>query len=316
MTNMLKYSQAKWSMPFLFTTNSFFILALNSLLEGKSTIDYVFGSPKCKWAGGRVSNIAISSPKFIEKTVKGIINYNITPAFTFTNTGLTKEDINDKLCNEILKIISDYNCEVIIVSDLLYDYIREKFPNIKICASILKSNHINIKDIDETDHINSLIDKYDRVVIRPEYAINHNFDFSGLKDTSNLEILVNQYCAFDCYNSHIDYRIQELFDKGLISLEKMSECTHKICPRENNIIKKTNELTDKEVQKCIDSGITKLKLQGRHYGYNTMLYELFAYYFDSKINRKETEEKIDKLMLEFMKNSAELQLYSLICKKS
>ena len=308
---MYKFNNIGWSMTLLFTNNSFFIPLLYNL-TGNETINYVYGSPKCCWSGGRLSNINIKSINFIEKIIYKIKDYNVIPSFTFTNTGITKELLKDEFCNILLKIISESNSEIILVSELLYEHIKNKYPNIKLCASVLKSTYQNIKDKDETQHINALIEKYDRVVIRPEYAIEKNGNFNGIKDISKIELIVNQACAMNCDCANEDYRLIELLDRGLITQEEYETKITKICPRDSGRVKETNIIPEVLINKCIKAGVTKLKINGRHLTFDELFIVLNNYFFSSNIDKNELKNKINNYILSTFKKNAGIQLQSLI----
>ncbi len=312
--NIFRFNNIEWSMPFLFTGNSSLIPIFYHFFKNKS-IKYVYGSPKCLWSGGRLSHITSKNIKFIEEIIYNIKKYNVTPSFTFTNTNLTKEMLDDKFCNELLRLINESNSEIILVSDLLYKHIKNKYPNIKLCASVLQSPYQIIKNKNESEHINKLTNKYDRVVIRPEYAINNNGDFSAIKDISKIELIVNQNCAMNCYCSNSDYKLIEMYDKGVISKQDFEKEYPKVCPRDNGIIKEINTLPNYLTNKCIEAGITKLKLNGRHLRFNDLLIALKMFFFSEEISENELQQKIDDYILSFVKNNADMQLYSLLCKR-
>ncbi len=313
MLQILKYPDIKWSMPFLFC-NDLFIPTLHNLLGNNHSIKYVYGTPNCKWAGGRISQYNIRSLKLIERIISNIISYNITPVFTFTNTNLRKDDIKDTFCNELLKIISCSNCEVIIVSNLLYNHIKEKFPDIKLVSSVINSTYSKVKAIDETEHINNLLDKFDRVVIRPEFAINKNYNFNDLKDISRIELLINQNCTPNCPNSDIHYHIFDLYNNKIINQNNYNNCIKKVCPRENNPYLSTNSLTHYQIQNCINADITNLKLQGRNFDFKSMLEELFLYFFSNNADKNKIKTRIDEIISSIIKESPELQIHSLFIK--
>lgn len=308
---MYKYENVNWSMPFLFTEGSLLIPILYSLFKNE-TIKYVYGAPRCNWSGGRPSNVGIKNLKLIERIIYKIKEYDVTPSFTFTNTGITKELLKDDFCNSLLKIIAESGSEVILVSDLLYEHVKNKYPNIRLCASVLQSTFQNIKGKNEAEHINKLTDKYDRVVIRPEYAIIKDGDFSEIKDVSKLELVVNQGCAMNCYCANDEYRLIEYLDKGLITHEEFQEKASKICPRDTGIIKETNLVPENLVNKCIQAGITKLKLNGRHVNFNNLITVLNNYFFSDKTNEKELKEKINDYIVSTTTEKASSQIHAIL----
>lgn len=292
---LFRYSEARWSMPFLFTKNHFFVEIMYKLLGKNHNIDYVYGAPACAWNGGRVTDYKIANLDFIEKELEKIASFYMTPTFTFNNSSITMDDLQDEYCNKLLKIISKTNSEVIIMSELLFKYIKDKYSNIKICASVIKSTYQDVKKIDETNYINSLTKKYDRVVIRPEYVIYNYNNLSAINDKSKIEILVNQHCARNCSKSMIDYKLIELHNKGIITREQLYNTSRKICPISRNNKVLTNCLNEKEIKCCLNAGISQFKLQGRNLASETVLSELMKYFFSENIDKK--------LLLDILQNT-------------
>ena len=60
--------------------------------------------------------------------------YGISARLTFSNSLLTEGHLSDKKCNDLCRLFdagSKIRNGVIIYSDLLLDYIKEKYPNLK-----------------------------------------------------------------------------------------------------------------------------------------------------------------------------------------
>lgn len=64
--------------------------------------------------------------------------YGISARLTFSNSLLTKKHLSDKKCNDLCRLFdagSKIRNGVIIYSDLLLDYIKEKYPNLYFVSS-------------------------------------------------------------------------------------------------------------------------------------------------------------------------------------
>ena len=90
-----------------------------------------YGAPSdCIWGGGRTSfgdHDPLEALSLMEK-------YGISARLTFSNSLLTKKHLSDKKCNDLCRLFdagSKIRNGVIIYSDLLLDYIKEKYPNLK-----------------------------------------------------------------------------------------------------------------------------------------------------------------------------------------
>ena len=86
--------------------------------------------------------------------------------FTFTNPLITEEHLNDKFCNDVMRMADNGLNEVIVNSPILEEYIREKYPSYKITSS-------TCKQIEDFDALSAELDKdYSLVVL--DYNWNNN----------------------------------------------------------------------------------------------------------------------------------------------
>lgn len=194
--------------------------------------------------------------------------------------------------NNLLNILSDIDCEIILSSDLLYEYIKSKYPNIKLVASVIKSIYETTQNIDETEYINSLLAKYDRVVIRSEYFLENKNKIKLLNNLNKIELLVNQNCAYNCLNSKAHYALFEKYNRGKLSYSDVIRFAQNICPRFDNPNVKLNTLGHSDVVEAINLGITNLKLQGRMLPFDAMIKELYQHFFNDKYDYEFFRSKI------------------------
>lgn len=313
-SSFIKYSSVSWSMPFLFSNSALFVPILKEIIgEEFSSIANAYGSPFCLWSGGRPTPLKLKNMQVVEKTIYSLLEYNVIPSFTLTNNILTKKDLNDCYCNELLRIISESGSQIVVASDLLYEYIKDKYPDIKLVSSVIKFLSENIKDIDnETEYINTLIDKYDRVVVRSEYISNEEKNLKDIKDLSKLVVLVNSTCEVDCPVANKHYNLISSFFKEEITYNEGFNLFVKFCPKVINPSMKANTLSSEDIQNAIDSGITHLKLQGRQVEFNEMFSILCRNFFKETVNKDELKERIDKFCSNKLQNSLDLQMYSMI----
>ena len=164
-------------------------------------ISSVYGSPEgCLWGGGRTGN-GDADPL----EVLSLMNeYGISSRLTFSNSLLKKEHLEDKKCNKLCKIFSEKNTPrashvkngVIIYSDLLKDYIKEKYPELYLVSSTTKV----ITDFDE---FKAELDEKTFDFVVPDFRLNK--EFSKLSELSKnqkdkVEFLCNECCDFKCKN--------------------------------------------------------------------------------------------------------------------
>ncbi len=170
-------------------------------------IGSVYGTfPTSMWNGGRSFGGRID-PKTIEAIIKQFNDRNIPLRFTFTNPKIKLEHLKDPFCNTCMKMANNGMNEVIVVSSLLEDYIRMKYPEYKITSSTCKQ----LEDISE---LSEELDKdYNLVVL--DYNWNNKFEeLEKLPHKEKCEFLVNACCVPACkkrkeHYEHVgDYQIK------------------------------------------------------------------------------------------------------------
>ena len=153
-------------------------------------IGAVYGSfPGAIWNGGRLmcGGTVIQN---IENIINQFNELDMPIRFTFTNSLLQKEHLNDTYCNLIMESANNGMNEVIVNSPILEDYLRNKYPNFKYILSTTRCER-NI------DTINDYTKQYDLIVT--DYRDNINLDFlSQIQDKSKIELLVNSYFDPNC----------------------------------------------------------------------------------------------------------------------
>ncbi len=243
----------------------------------------VFGSfPGAVWNGGR--NVPGNyDPKMNERIMKEFNSRGIPLRFTFTNPLVNEKHLTDKPCNEILKMAENGMNEVIVMSPVLEQYIRENYPGYKLTSSTCKQ----IRDMDD---LNRELEKdYNLVVL--DYNWNNRFDdIELIKEKSRCEILVNACCQPACKRRGDHYREIGKYQIELCSCAQSGlniggqnivsepfECQY----MDYNIymIKEfpTHISPDDIENRYVPMGFRQFKLEGRSIGDIKML-EMYIYY--------------------------------------
>lgn len=257
--------------------------------------------PQSLWNGGR-----LISSRFDKKTAKIIVEQfdklGIPLRFTFTNPTLVEEDLKDDFCNYILKIAENGKNGVIVVSPLLEDYIRSRYPGYKITSSTCK----RITDIDK---LNEELDRsYDIVVI--DYDFNNNFELlEKINNKEKCEILVNACCRPNCPNRSNHYRDMGSVQKALCQYVasrskvpfdkkryKVSDENSENCPYMTydavDVRQHSTHISPEDIfEKYIPMGFNQFKIEGRTAGVFNLV-EYYVYYMVKPEYR-------DKARLEF-----------------
>ena len=157
-------------------------------------IGSVYGAPAdCIWGGGRVG-FGDADPR---KVLNLMNRYGISSRLTFSNSLLTEEHLTDRKCNTLCTLFEqdgDVRNGVIVHSDLLMNFLREKYPRLYLVSSTTKVLTEFSDFLKETER-----EEFAYVV--PDFRLNKAFEKlagmpAGLKDRT--EFLCNECCSFTC----------------------------------------------------------------------------------------------------------------------
>ena len=288
---------AKFHLPGLTRNFSFNVIFTQMLKncpeyfrEGVQIASFFGTFPPAVWNGGR-SVKGKCDEGFIKQVIRVYNDLGIPVRFTFTNPCITEELLHDEFCNRILDIAYNDMNEVIVNSQLLEDYIRDKYPNYKLTSSTCK----RLDSIEGP--ISELKKDYSIVVL--DYDLNNKFDLLEKipqEDRGRVEILCNTLCNANCkmrkehyrligeytiaYNEYVKSGKTTPFDVN--DYYKINEVNSINCEcRERNafdIRKLPNHVTPDDIwDKYIPMGFEQFKLEGRTAG-RIFLTENYLYY--------------------------------------
>ena len=238
-------------------------------------IGSVYGAPgDAIWGGGRVG-YGDADPKDVAKLMA---EYNISARLTFSNSLLREEHLSNKECNALCRLF-EHNGKsengIIIYSDLLLDYIKDKYPDFYFVSSTTKV----LTEFD--DFIKELNrDEYKYVV--PDFRLNNRFDkLSGLskEQKDKTEFLSNECCYFGCPDRKNCYEN--------VSRKSLGEnCDEHMCVsptaergyRFSDAMKNPGFIGNRDItDKYVPMGFTNFKIEGRSLG-SAMILEFLLYY--------------------------------------
>ena len=275
--SIIKYPEVKWSIPVLFS-NDEYILSVSRVMKRlglPNPLTYTYGMVPSLWTGGRHSSVRTQDKKIISHVLEKVIEAGSIPTFTMSRYDIEESELNDEFCNWLLDFGVAHGCNFIMTSDLLYNHIKSRYPEAKCVASVLKPIYeLDKQSLSETDFYNMLLDKFDRVVVRPEYSLDTLLkDYDKLSDLSKIEVLVNQVCVPNCKVAIEEHLSIPKADWSEFNNEKFEVKT--VCPRsilEKNKSKRvhldypTLMFTEEQINNIVyNIGIKNLKLQGRNY---------------------------------------------------
>ncbi len=191
-----------YHLPGLFEFYEFYKVFLQLFREHREyfydwcEIGSIYGAPGgCLWGGGRVG-FGDESPQNVAALMR---EYDISARLTFSNSLLRGEHLSDKLCNELCALFErNGNTEngVIIYSDLLLEYIKERHPGFYFVSSTTKV-------ITEFDRFEEELKREDFRFVVPDFRLNKELErLESLPDElkQKTEFLCNECCWYDCYD--------------------------------------------------------------------------------------------------------------------
>lgn len=272
--------KAIYHLPGLFEFYDFYKLFLPIFYEHRDyfydwcEIGSIYGAPSdCIWGGGRIGFGDADA-----KLVKGLLDkYNISARLTFSNSLIEKEHLLDSPCNKLCALFNDSSCRngVIIYSDILLEYIREKYQDLYFVSTTTKV----ITDFN--DFINEL-NREDYKYVVPDFRLNKQFPkLKNLspKQKAKVEFLCNECCSFGCTDRKACYEN--------VSRKALGEtCEEHVCrapqAKEGYLFSKamTNPgfIGISDIQNTyLPMGLNNFKIEGRGLG-SALLLEFILYY--------------------------------------
>ena len=233
-------------------------------------LDGVFGGQPCAWHSGRVVREPIPLNCLEEKlhsTFDAYTKRGISCRLNFSAPDVDTKMLSDKRSNMLLRILAEHNTNaenphgVIVSADCLRDYVRDKFPALRITASVIKTAYAHPEQKETPDWFNMLAESYDMVVVRSDCNLSISF-LSQLEPKSKMEIILNSECVVHCPMRIPHYQLMQDVSRGDMSampkfMELMQKC------REQKKEKPNIYLTDTQIENIHQIGFRNFKLAGR-----------------------------------------------------
>jgi len=224
--------------------------------------------PPSMWNGGRNSRGDQCGPEYVNMVIQSLDAWGVSVRFTYTNTSIEEEDLADPHCNACLQAAHNGMNGVIVVSDLLEEYVRKNYPKMKIISSTCKG----IRGI---DGVNEELKKgYELVVL--DYSLNNRFDeLEKIEDKGRCEILVNSGCTPNCPMRGPHYKNLSENQKRIVKNMKLprdqweppTPWDYKGCSGAQNVysIQKFSSYVSPEAiwEKYVPMGFRNFKIEGR-----------------------------------------------------
>lgn len=245
-------------------------------------IGCVYDSLNNIWAGGRFFFPQRYLVQELEKFRDNYKSMHIPVRLVFTNSEITEDMLKDTYSNQIADIFATGDNEILVNSPLLEQYLREKYGDkYRYCSSITKGFRLDF------DNIENDLGKYFTTVI--DYNKNHDFGYlQSLTHKDNIEILVNASCKEHCPYAAKHYK--EMSIQNIDCDANHNTFFNEHCPviasGENNeyfyMKERKHYISTDEIDRYLNIGINKFKIEGRHLNYEALIPILLDYLIKDK----------------------------------
>ena len=236
-------------------------------------IGSLYGAPAdCIWGGGRVG-FGDAEPRQVLALTE---EYGISARLTFSNSLLRQEHLSDKKCNRLCALLNRQEGNGVIVhSDLLLEYLKQKYPNLYFVSSTTKVLTDFRQFLDE-------VNREDFRFVVPDFRMNKAF---GELDTltevqrGKVEFLCNECCWFGCQDRRMCYEN--------VSRKNLGEsCPDHVCTapggsqgyRFSKAMENPGFIGVEDIRKTyLPMGFSHFKIEGRGLG-SALILELLLYY--------------------------------------
>ena len=233
----------------------------------------LYGAPAgCLWGGGR-AGFGDDDPRKVLALTR---EYGISARLTFSNSLLRQEHLSDRACNALCALFAQQDGNGVIVhSDLLLDYLKQKYPNLYFVSSTTKV-------LTEFDQLQQELDREDFRFVVPDFRLNKAFDrLNALPQSQKdkVEFLCNECCWFGCQDRKACYET--------VSRKNLGEpCPEHLCAapgggegyRFSRAMENPGFIGVEDIQNTyLPMGFTHFKIEGRSLG-SALILEFLLYY--------------------------------------
>ncbi len=259
-------------------------------------IGSVYGSfPGAIWNGGRTI-LGFTSKNDVQRIIKHYNSKNVPVRFTWTNSLIEEKHLTDTLCNLIMREADNGQNQVLVNTQILEDYLREKYPNFKFISSTTKR-------ITDPEKLKEELDK-DYFMVVLDYDLNH--DENVLKSlepvADRVEILVDEICFPGCPKRLAHYRDES--QKQLeYEIAAPFECPNKQQTKSfSDCMARPAFISNTEIKSYIDRGFENFKLVGRGLP-QSLVIDSYVYYLAKPDKQDFIREQIAKRLSQLQAQS-------------
>ncbi len=253
------------------------------------TIGSVYGAPAgCRWDGGRAGFGEAKA----EDAAELMREYGISARLTFSNSLLQEGDLYDPECNRLCALFEKSGTApsgVILTSDLLLDYLREKYPGFYFVSSTTKV-------LDDYRQLERELKRPEFRFVVPDFRLNKALDrlaFLPGELKSKVEFLCNEACWFDYPDRKACYENVSRRNRG-------EDCEDHICVspyaergyRFSDVMENPGFIGIREIRDVyMPNGFSHFKIEGRSLG-SAVILEFLLYYMTKPEYQLRVREEI------------------------
>ena len=252
-------------------------------------IGSVYGAPAdCLWGGGRVGS-GDARPADVAALLR---EYGVSARLTFSNSLLRTEHLSDRKCNALCALFERSGAVengVILSSDLLLGYLREKYPGFYFVSSTTKV-------LTEFRQLEAELDREAFRYVVPDFRLNKALDaLNALPESRKrkVEFLCNECCRFDCPDRRACYENVSRKNLG-------EDCADHVCAspeayrgyRFSDAMRNPGFIGIDDIQSVyLPGGFSHFKIEGRSLG-SAIVLEFLLYYMTKPEYQLRVREEI------------------------
>lgn len=191
----------------------------------------------------------------MDKVVEELNKRGIAVRYTFTNPLIEEKHLTDTFANVCLDAANNGKNEVLVNTQVIEDYIRDKFPGYKIISSTTKC----LKTIEDVE---AELDK-DYYLVVLDSSLNNDPRIFDIEKRDRLELLVDHGCKVDCPN-----RVNHYIEIGKSQMEFHNpsfQCPY-VFATFDEIMQREHSITRERMnEQFIPGGFKHFKLDGRSF---------------------------------------------------
>ena len=252
-------------------------------------IGSIYGAPAdCIWGGGRVGE-GNCDPQAVLALMR---EYGISARLTFSNSLLREEHLSDRKCNSLCRLFEksgDSRNGVIIHSEILLNYIKQRYPGLYLVSSTTKV-------LTDFQQLERELVREEFQYVEPDFRLNKAFaELNALPghQKGKVEFLCNECCWFGCRDRKLCYETVSRKNLG-------EDCPEHCCtaPEASGGYRFSKAMTnpgfigiDDIVNTYLPMGFSHFKIEGRGLG-SALILEFLLYYMTKPEHQLKVREEI------------------------